>query len=107
MTPEKRYALDLQEQDRLRNNKPIEETIQRNSERVMRDTNNNLSSLHNPFNNPFNSQLAKDTSKLLKLNERKEKVKVSMSKIIDDADEPDLNRIESVMTEYSLTPKSS
>ncbi len=45
MTPEKRYALDLQEQDRLRNNKPIEETIQRNSERVMRDTNNNLSSL--------------------------------------------------------------
>ena len=65
MTPEKRYALDLQEQDRLRNNKPIEETIQRNSERVMRDTNNNLSSLHNPFNNPFNSQLAKDTNKLL------------------------------------------
>ena len=65
MTPEKRYALDLQEQDRLRNNKPIEETIQRNSDRVMKDTNNNLSSLHNPFNNPFNSQIAKDTDKLL------------------------------------------
>ena len=107
MTPEKRYALDLQEQDRLRNNKPIEETIQRNSDRVMKDTNNNLSSLHNPFNNPFNSQLAKDTSKLLKLNERKEKVKVSMSKMISDLNENDFNRFESVMTEYSLTPKSS
>ena len=71
MTPEKRYALDLQEQDRLRNNKPIDETIARNTANVMRDNNNNLSSLHNPFNNPFNSQIAKDTKKLLDLNERK------------------------------------
>jgi hypothetical protein len=106
MTPEKRYALDLQEQDRLRNNKPIEETIQRNSERVMRDTNNNLSSLHNPFNNPFNSQLAKDTSKLLKLNERKEKMKLTINKMIEYSNEKELTRIESVITEYSLTPKS-
>jgi len=107
MTPEKRYALDLQEQDRLRNNKPIEETIARNTANVMRDNNNNLSSLHNPFNNPFNSQIAKDTDKLLKLNNRKEKMKVSMSKMISDLNESDFNRFESVMTEYSLTPKSS
>ena len=107
MTPEKRYALDLQEQDRLRNNKPIEETIARNTANVMRDNNNNLSSLHNPFNNPFNSQIAKDTDKLLKLNNRKEKMKVSMSKMITDLNEIDFLRFESVMTEYSLTPKSS
>ena len=107
MTPEKRYALDLQEQDRLRNNKPIEETIARNTANVMRDNNNNLSSLHNPFNNPFNSQIAKDTDKLLKLNNRKEKMKVSMSKMITDLNEIDFFRFESVMTEYSLTPKSS
>ena len=107
MTPEKRYALDLQEQDRLRNNKPIDETIARNTANVMRDNNNNLSSLHNPFNNPFNSQIAKDTDKLLKLNNRKEKMKVSMSKMITDLNESDFNRFESVMTEYSLTPKSS
>jgi len=107
MTPEKRYALDLQEQDRLRNNKPIEETIARNTANVMRDNNNNLSSLHNPFNNPFNSQIAKDTDKLLKLNNRKEKMKVSMSKMITDLNEIDFSRFESVMTEYSLTPKSS
>ena len=106
MTPEKRYALDLQEQDRLRNKKPIDETIARNTANVMSDVNNNLSSLHNPFNNPFNSQLAKDTNKLLKLNERKEKMKISVNKMIDDSNENELTRIESVMTEYSLTPKS-
>ena len=106
MTPEKRYALDLQEQDRLRNNKPIEETIQRNSNRVMKDTNNNLSSLHNPFNNPFNSQIAKDTDKLLKLNDRKEKMKVNMSKMITDLTPPEFDRFESTMIEYQLTPKS-
>ena len=106
MTPEKRYALDLQEQDRLRNNKPLEETIARNSAAVMRDTNNNLSSLHNPFNNPFNSQIAKDTSRLLKLNERKDKMKISMNKMIADLNEKDFLRFESVMTEYSLSPKT-
>ena len=107
MTPEKRYALDLQEQDKLRNQKPIDETIARNTANVMSDVNNNLSSLHNPFNNPFNSQIAKDTDKLLKLNNRKEKMKVSMSKMITDLNEIDFSRFESVMTEYSLTPKSS
>jgi len=107
MTPEKRYALDLQEQDKLRNNKPITETINRTTADVMKTPDNNLSSLHNPFNNPFNSQIAKDTDKLLKLNNRKEKMKVSMSKMISDLNESDFNRFESVMTEYSLTPKSS
>ena len=71
MTPEKRYALDLNEQDKLRNQKPITETINRTTADVMKTPENNLSSLHNPFNNPFNSQIAKDTKKLLDLNERK------------------------------------
>ena len=105
MTPEKRYALDLQEQDRLRNNKPIEETIQRNSDRVMKDTNNNLSSLHNPFNNPFNSQIAKDTDKLMKLNERKEKMSVDMRKMIMNLNQPEFDRFESTMIEYQLSSK--
>ena len=106
MTPEKRYALDLQEQDRLRNNKPVEETIQRNSNRVMTPSQNNLSSLHNPLNNPFNSQLAKDTDKLLKLNDRKEKMKVNMSKMISDLTPPEFDRFESTMIEYQLAPRS-
>ena len=106
MTPEKRYSLNLQEQDRLRNNKPVEETIQRNSNRVMTPSQNNLSSLHNPLNNPFNSQLAKDTDKLLKLNDRKEKMKVNMSKMISDLTPPKFDRFESTMIEYQLAPRS-
>ena len=107
MTPEKRYALDLQEQDRLRNNKPIDETIARNTANVMRDNNNNLSSLHNPFNNPFNSQIAKDTDKLLKRNNRVEKMKVNMNKMIDNLSPSEFDRFESTMIEFQLTPKSS
>ena len=103
MTPEKRYALDLQEQDRLRNNKPIEETIARNTANVMRDNNNNLSSLHNPFNNPFNSQIAKDTKKLLDLNERKEKMSINMRKMIMNLTRPEFDRFESTMIEYQLS----
>ena len=106
MTPEKRYALDLQEQDRLRNNKPIEETIARNTANVMRDNNNNLSSLHNPFNNPFNSQIAKDTDKLLKRNNRVEKMKVNMNKMIDNLSPSEFDRFESTMIEFQLTPKT-
>ena len=106
MTPEKRYSLNLQEQDRLRNKKPIDETFARNSANVMSDVNNNLSSLHNPLNNPFNSQLAKDTDKLLKLNDRKEKMKVNMSKMISDLTPPEFDRFESTMIEYQLAPRS-
>ena len=106
MTPEKRYALDLQEQDRLRNNKPIDETIARNTANVMRDNNNNLSSLHNPFNNPFNSQIAKDTDKLLKRNNRVEKMKVNMNKMIDNLSPSEFDRFESTMIEFQLTPKT-
>ena len=103
MTPEKRYALDLHQQDKLRNNKPIEETIARNTANVMSDTKNNLSSLHNPFNNPFNSQIAKDTKKLLDLNERKEKMSINMRKMIMNLTRPEFDKFESTMIEYQLS----
>ena len=103
MTPEKRYALDLQEQDRLRNKKPIEETIARNTANVMSDVNNNLSALHNPFNNPFNSQLAKDTDKLMKLNDRKEKLSADMKQMITDLTPSEFDRFESSMISYRLS----
>jgi len=105
MTPEKRYALDLQEQDKLRNQKPIDETIARNTANVMSDVNNNLSSLHNPFNNPFNSQIAKDTKKLLDLNQRKEKMSVDMRKMIMNLTQTEFDRFESTMIEYQLSSK--
>ena len=103
MTPEKRYALDLQEQDKLRNQKPIDETIARNTASVMSDVNNNLSSLHNPFNNPFNTNIAKDTKKLLNLLDRKEKMSVDMRKMIFNLTESEFDRFESTMIEYRLT----
>ena len=103
MTPEKRYALDLQEQDKLRNQKPITETINRTTADVMKTPENNLSSLHNPFNNPFNSQIAKDTKKLLDLNQRKEKMSVDMRKMIMNLTQPEFDRFESTMIEYQLS----
>ena len=103
MTPEKRYALDLNEQDKLRNQKPITETINRTTADVMKTTENNLSSLHNPFNNPFNSQIAKDTKKLLDLNERKEKMSINMRKMIMNLTRPEFDRFESTMIEYQLS----
>ena len=102
MTPEKRYALNLKEQDRLRNNKPIEETIARNTANVMSNVSNNLSALHNPFNNPFNSQLAKDTNKLMKLNDRKEKLSADMKQMITDLTPAEFDRFESSMIKYRL-----
>jgi hypothetical protein len=102
MTPEKRYALNLKEQDRLRNNKPLEETIARNTANVMSNVKNNLSALHNPFNNPFNSQLAKDTNKLMKLNDRKEKLSADMKQMITDLTPAEFDRFESSMIKYRL-----
>ena len=103
MTPEKRYALNLQEQDRLRNKKPIDETITRNTANVMSDVNNNLSSLHNPFNNPFNSQIAKDTKQLLDLNARKEKVSADMKLMILNLTATEFDRFESSMIHFRLS----
>ena len=103
MTPEKRYALNLKEQDRLRNNKPLEETIARNTANVMSNVSNNLSALHNPFNNPFNSQLAKDTNKLMKLNDRKEKLSADMKQMITDLTPAEFDRFESSMISYRLS----
>ena len=103
MTPEKRYALDLQEQDKLRNQKPIDETIARNTANVMSNVSNNLSALHNPFNNPFNSQLAKDTNKLMKLNDRKEKLSADMKQMITDLTPAEFDRFESSMISYRLS----
>lgn len=102
MTPEKRYALNLKEQDRLRNNKPLEETIARNTANVMSNVKNNLSALHNPFNNPFNSQLAKDTNKLMKLNDRKQKLSADMKQMITDLTPAEFDRFESSMIKYRL-----
>jgi len=65
------------------------------------------SSLFGASKNIFETALTKDTAKTLSLMERKRKMKITMNSMIDDLNENDYNRFESVMTEYSLSPKTS
>ena len=65
------------------------------------------SSLFGASKNIFETALTKDTAKTLSLMERKRKTKISTNSMIDDLSEPDFNRFESMMTEYSLSPKTS
>ena len=65
------------------------------------------SSLFGASKNIFETALTKDTAKTLSLMERKRKTKISTNSMIDDLNENDYNRFESVMTEYSLSPKTS
>jgi len=65
------------------------------------------SSLFGASKNIFETALTKDTAKTLSLMERKRKMQISMNSMITDLNESDFNRFESVMTEYSLSPKTS
>ena len=102
MTPEKRYSLDLQEQNRLRNQKPIDDTIKRNSAKVL-SSSNNLSALHDSNNNPFNNAVVRDAKKLSAFNERKRQMQISMSKLIADMNSEEFDRFESTINTYILT----
>jgi hypothetical protein len=57
--------------------------------------------------NMFEQKITKDISKSLSLMERKRKMQINMATMINDLNEPDFLRFESVMTEYALTPKTS
>ena len=57
--------------------------------------------------NMFEQQVTKDIKSSLSLMERKRKMQISMNSMINDLNEPDFDRFESVMTEYALTPKTS
>ncbi len=57
--------------------------------------------------NMFEQKITKDISKSLSLMERKRKMQINMATMINDLNEPDFDRFESVMTEYALTPKTS
>ena len=65
------------------------------------------SALFGASRNIFETALTKDTAKTLSLMERKRKMQINMATMINDLSEPDFDRFESVMTEYSLTPKTS
>ena len=103
MTPEKRYQLETQSLKNARIQRPIDETINRNSAKVLQSTNNNLSAMHDLKNNPFNTKIAKDTKDLLDLNIRKEKMYVDMKKMIFKLTPTEFDRFESTMITFQLT----
>ena len=66
-------------------------------------TTNSGSSLFGANKNIFQSQLAKDTQKMIDLNRRKTVQKQRMIEMIDELNEQEFKRFESTMIEFYLT----
>jgi|TARA_B100000953_G_C17703373_1_gene319606 hypothetical protein len=102
MTPEKRMSLDIQSLQSFRLQKPIDETIARNSKSVLTPK-NNLSALHDIKNNPFNSPIVKDIKKTRDINLRKYDVKTDMNQIIDRMTPKEFVEFESDVITFKMT----
>ena len=66
-------------------------------------TTNSGSALFGANKNMFQSQLAKDTQKMIDLNRRKTIQKQRMIEMIDELNEQEFKRFEAVMVEFYLT----
>ena len=67
-----------------------------------RETTSN-SGLFGASRNIFQEALTRDTAKTLNLMDRKRKMNISMSKMINDLNEKDFSRFEGTMIEFELT----
>ena len=67
-----------------------------------RETTSN-SGLFGASRNIFQEALTRDTAKTLNLMDRKRKMNISMSRMINDLSEPDFDRFEGTMIEFELT----
>ena len=67
-----------------------------------RETTSN-SGLFGASRNIFQEALTRDTAKTLNLMDRKRKMNISMSKMINDLNEKDFTRFEGTMIEFELT----
>ena len=67
-----------------------------------RETTSN-SGLFGASRNIFQEALTRDTAKTLNLMDRKRKMNISMSKMINDLSEKDFSRFEGTMIEFELT----
>ena len=102
MTPEKRMSLDIQSLQSARTQKPIDETIARNSKSVLTPK-NNLSALHDFKNNPFYNPIVKDMKKITDDNERRRIMKIDMQDFIDTLSPEKLDKFDSMFMTYKLT----
>ena len=71
-------------------------------ESTNRTTHSN-SALFGASRNIFDQALTKDIKKDLSLMDRKRKMNISMSRMINDLSEPDFDRFEGTMIEFELT----
>ena len=71
-------------------------------ESTNRTTHSN-SALFGASRNIFDQALTKDTAKTLSLMDRKRKMNISMSRMINDLNEKDFSRFEGTMIEFELT----
>ena len=86
-------------QEKAISKEQFEQSLRESTER----TTNSGSALFGANKNIFQSQLAKDTQKMIDLNRRKTIQKQRMIEMIDELNEQEFKRFESTMIEFYLT----
>ena len=86
-------------QEKAVSKEQFEKSLRESTER----TTNSGSALFGANKNIFDQDLTKDTSKIMKLNQRKKYMKQKMNEMIDELNEQEFKRFESTMIEFYLT----
>ena len=86
-------------QEKAVSKEQFEQSLRESTER----TTNSGTALFGANKNIFDQDLTKDTSKIMKLNQRKKSMKQKMNEMIDELNEQEFKRFESVMIEFYLT----
>ena len=86
-------------QEKAISKQEFEQSLRESTER----TTNSGTSLFGANKNIFDQDLTKDTSKIMKLNQRKKSMKQKMNEMIDELNEQEFKRFESTMIEFYLT----
>ncbi len=86
-------------QEKAISKEQFEQSLRESTER----TTNSGTALFGANKNIFDQDLTKDTSKIMKLNQRKKYMKQKMNEMIDELNEQEFKRFESTMIEFYLT----
>ena len=86
-------------QEKALSKEQFEQSLRESTER----TTNSGTALFGANKNIFDQDLTKDTSKIMKLNQRKKYMKQKMNEMIDELNEQEFKRFESTMIEFYLT----
>ncbi|MDA9664835.1 hypothetical protein N9T92_01395 [Candidatus Pelagibacter sp.] len=96
------YAMQVRHAEKLKHQKPIDETIERNSERVLSST-NNLSAMHDVNNNPFNNPIVKSIKKTTDINKQKLETKRILFELIDSMNAEEFQKFKNDIAYNQLT----